>query len=60
MNIIKNATMPFYNENEQICIEKDVLGASLEVSLLQVRDGMCFPMIEAPNSAALQQNIIHK
>ena len=39
--------MKFYNEKEQPCLETDVLGVSLGVGLLQVKDRMWFPKDEA-------------
>ena len=44
--------MAFYNENEQLCLETDVLGVGVRVSLLQVRDRMWFLRNKALNNAA--------
>ena len=54
-NIIKkNGSMAFYNTKEQGYLETDALGASLGAHHLQVRDGMQFPINEAPGNAVLQ------
>ena len=45
--------MAFYNENLQLYLEKDVLGASLRANLFQKRDRIQFPGNEAPDNAAM-------
>ena len=45
--------MTFYTGKGQQYLETDVLLVSLEVSLLQVRDEMWFPQIEALNNVVL-------
>ena len=45
--------MAFYNKKEQLYLEKDVLGVSLGVSLLQASDRMQFPRNETPNNVVL-------
>ena len=52
--IKKDATMAFYEDKEQICLETDALGVDLGASLLQVGDGVLFQRNKAPNSATLQ------
>ena len=47
----KSMTMAFYSEEEQLCLESDVV---LGASLLQVRDGMWFSRNESPYNTALQ------
>ena len=44
--------MAFLDEKEQLYLEKDALGGSLGVSLLQQRNGMQFPTNVAPTNRA--------
>ena len=52
-SIKKNVTMTFYNENEQLYIEKDTSGVRLGTSVLQVRYVMWYPRNEAPYNTTL-------
>ena len=51
--IKRDMTTAFYNEKEQLHLERDVLDVDHRASLLQARNGMQFPRNEAPNNAAL-------
>ena len=46
--------MAFYNEKEQLYIERDVSGVGLVASLLQVRDGILFQKSKTTDDTALQ------
>ena len=52
-SIIKNATIAFYKEKQQIYQETDALGVGLGASVLQVRDGRWYPQNEATNGVVL-------
>ena len=43
----------FYNEKEQLYLEREALGVGLGASLLLVMNGMWFPRNDATNNASL-------
>ena len=50
---MKDASMAFCNEKEQLYLETDMLGVGLGASLLQVRDRMWLSKNEAPENTGL-------
>ena len=52
--IMKNPTMLFYNEKQQLYLEIDASGVILVASVLQMRDRRWFPRNEAPDNTVLQ------